>query len=212
MKHHVVAVFTLAMFAVACSGTSAGAKDAAVLAEASGGDPVVPSAGCTSFPADVVVSLMSAADQLTACHEFAACDVRSYQADPAGMYCDMVGMLTVALGDGGFASDTEVQTACRAKKAACLADPSAVDKGNQALQATLERPCPSPVTCPWTMGQVESCWKAMRASMTSPTCDTMTVALTRPRTSDAATLALPAECPPIADGTCLLIAMGVVSK
>jgi len=211
MKLRNAAACSLALLAFACSGTNAGNKDAAARAEAAGAD-VATATGCSTFSSDTVVSSMSAADQQTACHEFAACDIRPYQADPAGMYCDLVGMLSVALGDAGFASDTDVQAACKAKKATCLDDPSSADKGNQALQASLDRGCPSTVTCPWTMGQVESCWKALRASTTSPTCDTMTVAMTRPRTADAATLALPAECPPLADGTCLQIAVGVTSK
>ena len=170
---------------------------------------------CSSFPGETIASALDASDQKKACNEYAACDMRPYQGDPAGMYCDVMAMLGVALGDGGFLSDAEVRTACKEKKASCLADPGSIAKGEQVLQSSLKRTCPSPVTCTWTMGKIEACWKATRKSMAglSPTCETITMAQTKLKTSaDAAVLNLPAECQPLDDATCLQLFAGIVSK
>jgi len=170
---------------------------------------------CSTFPANTIAASLNAADQLKACNEYAACDMRPYQADPAGMFCDILAMLGVALGDGGFLSDTEVRVACKEKKAACLADPNSLAQGQQVLQSSLKRTCPSPVTCTWTMGKLDACWKATRKATAglSPTCETITVAQTKPKTSaDAAVLNLPAECQPIDDATCLQLFSGVTTR
>jgi hypothetical protein len=141
----------------------------------------------TSVPSSTPLTGLSGAQQTQLCKDFTA--YADTTLVPA--LCKSVGLLLAAFSGG--TTDADLQTACAAGYASCLAS-----DGGATVTCS---PNATPSTCTATVGDLTACFNAQSAAAAQiPSCSSLTAASLASALGDGGSSATPAVCAPFVQG------------